>query len=42
MEDEQEIAIAATPSPDYSVWGLVMQADPVVKGGGRLRRRGKR
>jgi biopolymer transport protein ExbB/TolQ len=29
---EQEIAIAATPGPDYSVWGLVMQADPVVKG----------
>ncbi len=27
---EQEIAIAA--GPDYSVWGLVMQADPVVKG----------
>jgi biopolymer transport protein ExbB/TolQ len=28
---EQEIAIAAA-APDYSVWGLVMQADPVVKG----------
>jgi biopolymer transport protein ExbB/TolQ len=27
---EQEISIAA--APDYSVWGLVMQADPVVKG----------
>ncbi len=27
---EQKIAIAA--APDYSVWGLVMQADPVVKG----------
>jgi biopolymer transport protein ExbB/TolQ len=32
VEVEQEIAIAATPVPDYSVWGLVMQADPVVKG----------
>jgi biopolymer transport protein ExbB/TolQ len=32
VEVEQEIAIAATPGPDYSVWGLVMQADPVVKG----------
>lgn len=28
---EQEIAVAAA-APDYSVWGLVMQADPVVKG----------
>jgi len=28
---EQEISIAAA-APDYSVWGLVMQADPVVKG----------
>lgn len=27
---EQEIAIAS--GPDYSAWGLVMQADPVVKG----------
>jgi len=27
---QQKIAIAA--APDYSVWGLVMQADPVVKG----------
>jgi biopolymer transport protein ExbB/TolQ len=27
---EQEISVAA--GPDYSVWGLVMQADPVVKG----------
>jgi biopolymer transport protein ExbB/TolQ len=27
---EQEIAIGA--GPDYSVWGLVMQADPGVKG----------
>ena len=32
MEVDQEIAIAAAPGPDYSVWGLVMQADPVVKG----------
>lgn len=31
MEVEQEIAIAAGPAPDYSVWGLVMQADVVVK-----------
>ncbi|MEX2166914.1 MAG: MotA/TolQ/ExbB proton channel family protein [Methyloceanibacter sp.] len=29
---EQEIAVAAAAAPDYSVWGLVMQADPVVKG----------
>jgi biopolymer transport protein ExbB/TolQ len=29
---EQEIAIAAAPVHDYTVWGLVMQADPVVKG----------
>jgi biopolymer transport protein ExbB/TolQ len=29
---EQEIAIAPAPVIDYSVWGLVMQADPVVKG----------
>jgi biopolymer transport protein ExbB/TolQ len=28
---EQEIAVAAA-APDYTVWGLVMQADPVVKG----------
>lgn len=28
---EQEIAVTAA-APDYSVWGLVMQADPVVKG----------
>ena len=28
---EQEISIAAH-APDYTVWGLVMQADPVVKG----------
>jgi len=27
---EQEIAIAA--APDYTIWGLVVQADPVVKG----------
>jgi biopolymer transport protein ExbB/TolQ len=27
---EQELAVAAT-APDYSVWGLVMQADIVVK-----------
>jgi biopolymer transport protein ExbB/TolQ len=32
VEVDQEIAIAAAPGPDYSVWGLVMQADPVVKG----------
>lgn len=31
MEVEQEIVTAAT-SHDYSVWGLLMQADPVVKG----------
>ena len=29
---EQEIAVTAAAGPDYSVWGLVMQADPVVKG----------
>jgi biopolymer transport protein ExbB/TolQ len=29
---EQEISIAAAPAHDYTVWGLVMQADPVVKG----------
>jgi biopolymer transport protein ExbB/TolQ len=29
---EQEIAVTAAHVPDYSVWGLVMQADPVVKG----------
>ena len=29
---EQEVAIAPAPVIDYSVWGLVMQADPVVKG----------
>jgi len=29
---EQEIAVAAAAAPDYSVWGLVMQADAVVKG----------
>jgi len=29
---EQEIAVTAAAVPDYSVWGLVMQADPVVKG----------
>lgn len=29
---EQEIAVTAAAMPDYSVWGLVMQADPVVKG----------
>jgi biopolymer transport protein ExbB/TolQ len=28
---EQEIAVAAAAAPDYSVWGLVMQADVVVK-----------
>jgi biopolymer transport protein ExbB/TolQ len=32
VEVAQEIAIAAAPAPDYSVWGLVMQADAVVKG----------
>lgn len=31
MEVEQEIAVAAA-AHDYSVWGLLMQADPVVKG----------
>jgi biopolymer transport protein ExbB/TolQ len=29
---EQEISIAAAPGADYTVWGLAMQADPVVKG----------
>jgi biopolymer transport protein ExbB/TolQ len=29
---EQEISIAAAPGADYTVWGLVMHADPVVKG----------
>jgi biopolymer transport protein TolQ len=29
---EQEIAIAPAPVIDYSVWGLVTQADPIVKG----------
>ena len=29
---EEEITVAATAAHDYSVWGLVMQADPVVKG----------
>jgi len=31
VEVEQEIAVAAA-AHDYSVWGLLMQADPVVKG----------
>jgi biopolymer transport protein ExbB/TolQ len=30
---DQEIAVTAVAAvPDYSIWGLVMQADPVVKG----------
>jgi len=29
---EEEITVAAAATHDYSVWGLVMQADPVVKG----------
>jgi len=29
---EEEIAVTATTHHDYSVWGLLMQADPVVKG----------
>ncbi len=29
---EEEIAITAAPAHDYSVWGLIMQADPAVKG----------
>jgi biopolymer transport protein TolQ len=28
---EQEIALTAATAPDYSVWGLVVQADIVVK-----------
>jgi hypothetical protein len=28
---EQDIAVAAAQR-DYTVWGLIMQADPVVKG----------
>jgi biopolymer transport protein ExbB/TolQ len=29
---EEEITVTAATTHDYSVWGLVMQADPVVKG----------
>ena len=29
---EEEIAVTAATGHDYSVWGLLMQADPVVKG----------
>jgi biopolymer transport protein ExbB/TolQ len=29
---KQEISVAAAAGPDYTVWGLVVQADPVVKG----------
>ena len=29
---EEEITMTAAAGHDYSVWGLVMQADPVVKG----------
>jgi biopolymer transport protein ExbB/TolQ len=29
---DQEIAVTTAAVPDYSIWGLVMQADPVVKG----------
>jgi biopolymer transport protein ExbB/TolQ len=32
VEVEEEIAITAATGHDYSVWGLLMQADPVVKG----------
>ena len=32
MEVAEEIAITAATGHDYSVWGLLMQADPVVKG----------
>ncbi|MEM7191534.1 MAG: MotA/TolQ/ExbB proton channel family protein [Pseudomonadota bacterium] len=31
MEVAQEITVAAATGHDYSVWGLLLQADPVVK-----------